>query len=684
VTPKLLRFSTEQESITRPVEYRPGEMDPGRGARGPCAGCRAPFSTPVTRSPRSRGDGIIRDASVQIRTYQALTVATASAAYLLILLGGLVRISGAGLACPDWPLCHGRIVPPLEGPVLIEYMHRLVAASVSLLVVLTTAAAVGVRTRVPGAVAMASSAIAIVAVQIILGALTVKLRLSPALVTVHLGVANLFLAVLLIQAVGALRGTAGAPPATPSFRRLTYAAMAATYVMILIGGYVASSGAGLACPDLPLCRGASAMPGDPGAHAHMLHRGWSLVVLVVVLAAARAASRTGWPAVAVTGRVAAGLVAAQFALGILNVATRLAPAVRVAHLGMAALLFGTLVVLSRLVAPAPKPIEAAPARKTSRALPIAGGSIDEPARTLPWTSARGYAVLRGTARTAGDYLALMKPRIIMLLLVTTATTMIVASPHRVDIGVLLLTLLGGTLAAGSANAFNMFADRDIDAVMQRTCLRPVPAGRIRPIHALGFGVATGVLSVAVMAWGVNTLSAVLSTAGILFYVGVYTLWLKRTTPQNIVIGGAAGAVPPLVGWAAATGHLALPALVLFAIVFFWTPPHFWALALGKTEDYRAAGVPMLPLVRGVEETRKQILLYSLVLAATTLLLYIPLHTCGALYLGAALLLDGVFVGLAALVARGRTSWAAPALFGYSILYLGLLFGAMVIDRLILG
>jgi heme o synthase len=342
-------------------------------------------------------------------------------------------------------------------------------------------------------------------------------------------------------------------------------------------------------------------------------------------------------------------------------------------------------VLSRLVAPAAKPIEAAPARKAPRALPIAGGSIDEPARTLPWTSARGSAaVLRGAARTAGDYLALMKPRIIMLLLVTTATTMIVASPHRVGIGVLLLTLLGGTLAAGSANAFNMFADRDIDAVMQRTCLRPVPAGRIRPIHALGFGVATGVLSVAVMVWGVNTLSAVLSTSGILFYVGVYTLWLKRTTPQNIVIGGAAGAVPPLVGWAAATGHLALPALVLFAIVFFWTPPHFWALALGKTEDYRAAGVPMLPLVRGADETRRQILLYSLVLAATTLLLYIPLHTCGPLYLGAALLLDGVFVGLAVLVARGRTSWAAPALFGYSILYLGLLFGAMVIDRLILG
>ena len=612
-------------------------------------------------------------------------MATAVAAYLLILLGGVVRITGAGLACPDWPLCHGRIVPTLEGPVLIEYMHRLVAASVSLLVLLTAAAAVAVRTQVRAAVGMATSALAIVAVQIILGALTVKLRLSPSLVTVHLAVANLFLAALLVQAVGALGGAADAPPGAPSLRRAAYAAMAATYVMILIGGYVASSGAGLACPDLPLCRGLSAMPADPGAHVHMLHRGWSLVVLGLVLAAARAASRSGWPAAVVTGRVAAVLVLAQFTLGILNVATRLTPAVRVAHLGLAALLFGTLVVLSRLAAPAPKPVEAARARKTPRALPIAGGSIDEPARLVPWTGGRASAaMLRGAGRTAADYLALMKPRIIMLLLVTTATTMIVASPHRIGIGVLLLTLLGGTLAAGSANAFNMFVDRDIDAVMQRTCLRPVPAGRMRPVHALGFGIATGVLSVAVMAWGVNLLSAALSTAGIVFYVVVYTLWLKRTTPQNIVVGGAAGAVPPLVGWAAATGHLALPAFVLFAIVFFWTPPHFWALALGKTEDYRAAGVPMLPVVRGPAETRRQILLYSLVLAATTLLLYVPFHTSGQLYLAAALLLNGVFVALAVAVARGGTPWAAPALFGYSILYLGLLFGAMVVDRLFLG
>ncbi|HKV46148.1 MAG TPA: heme o synthase [bacterium] len=282
----------------------------------------------------------------------------------------------------------------------------------------------------------------------------------------------------------------------------------------------------------------------------------------------------------------------------------------------------------------------------------------------------------------GDYLALMKPRIIGLLLMTTWTTMLIATPHHIDLRILLLTLLGGTLAAGSANALNMYIDRDIDAIMRRTCLRPVPAGRLSPAQALGFGVVTGVLSVGVLAGGVNLLSAALSTAGIFFYVGVYTFWLKRRTPQNIVIGGAAGAVPPLVAWAAATGHVTVPALVLFAIVFLWTPPHFWALALGKADDYRTAGIPMLPVVRGDRETRRQIFVYSLVLCAVTLLLYTPLRVLGPVYLAAAVLLNGVFVFLAWSVLTRRTPNAEAVLFGYSILYLALLFVTMAVDRLV--
>ena len=304
----------------------------------------------------------------------------------------------------------------------------------------------------------------------------------------------------------------------------------------------------------------------------------------------------------------------------------------------------------------------------------------ESSRPATVWAALGVRAVYGRVAVVADYLALMKPRIILLLLITTVTTMLIATPHHVPAGLLLLTLLGGTLAAGSANAFNMIIDRDIDAVMRRTRLRPVPAGRLQVSHVLAFGTVTGLLSIGVLGVGVNLMSAGLSTAGLVFYVGVYTLWLKRRTPQNIVIGGAAGAVPPLVGWTAVTGHLAVPAMILFGIVFLWTPPHFWALALGKEDEYRAAAVPMLPVVRGGAETRRQIFGYTLALAAMTLLLYAPLHVLGVTYLIAALILDGVFVGLAWTVLRGRPHMDA-ALFAYSIVYLALLFSAMAIDRL---
>jgi heme o synthase len=619
-----------------------------------------------------------------VRAYRVLSVATAVAAYALVLLGGLVRISGSGLACPDWPLCQGHLVPPLEGRVLIEYAHRLVAASVSVLVVATTVAALRVQRAVPAAAPVAILVIALLAGQVALGALTVKLRLTPALVTTHLGVAMLFLAALIVQAVVALRHPSGAPasPVSASFRRLASGTAAATYLMILIGGYVGSSAAAVACPDLPLCRGGALLPPDWAAHLHMLHRGWALVVAALVLATAAAAPRTGVRAIVSASSFAAILVLAQIALGILNVATGLSPLVQGAHLAVAAALFALLVVLGALTGRLQAPQRAHDgARSERQAIPtIAGGSVDDRADALPWTGGRPTA-LRAAGAVVRDYVALMKPRIILLLLITTVTTMIVASPHHVHLATVLLTLLGGTLAAGSANAFNMYVDRDIDAIMRRTCLRPVPSGRLRPPQALAFGVVTGLLSVWVMAAGVNLLSAALSTAGIMFYVGVYTLWLKRTTAQNIVIGGAAGAVPPLVGWAAATGHIALPAVVLFGIIFLWTPPHFWALALGKEDEYRAAGIPMLPVVRGDRETRRQIFAYSLLLTAATFLLFVPLHAVGAVYVVSAGLLDGIFIFLAWTVLTKRSPRAEMALFGYSILYLGLLFAAMVVDRL---
>ncbi len=281
------------------------------------------------------------------------------------------------------------------------------------------------------------------------------------------------------------------------------------------------------------------------------------------------------------------------------------------------------------------------------------------------------------------YVALTKPKIISLLLVTTFGAMMIAGQGFPSAWLVLWTLIGGTLASGGAGAVNHFIDRDIDTKMGRTKGRPVVTGRIAPWQALTFGIVLEVASFALLAIAVNLLSAVLALGGYLFYIVIYTLWLKRTTPQNIVIGGAAGAFPPLVGWAAVTGNLSVGALVLFAIVFFWTPPHFWALALLIRGDYERANIPMMPVVRGVVETRKQILVYTVIMIAVTLLL-VATGTSGVVYLVLALGLGGWFLYDAIRLLREGTQGAARRLYLYSLLYLALLFVAMVVDHAIIG
>ncbi|MBA3412519.1 MAG: protoheme IX farnesyltransferase [Actinobacteria bacterium] len=280
-----------------------------------------------------------------------------------------------------------------------------------------------------------------------------------------------------------------------------------------------------------------------------------------------------------------------------------------------------------------------------------------------------------------DYVTLTKPRIMTLLLLTGAGGMFVGSAGVPSLGLLLATMVGLALACGGASALNHVLDRDIDRSMSRTDRRPVAADRVAAPRALEFGLALSALSFVLLAGTVNVLTALLALVGNLFYVLVYTGWLKRTTPQNIVIGGAAGAVPPLVGWAAATGELTLPALFLFAIVFFWTPPHFWALALLIKRDYAAARIPMLPVVRGDRETARQILLYSLVLVPVTLAPF-AWGTLGALYLTAALLLGGALVVFAWRLKRETVPARARLLFHYSLAYLALLFIAMSVDPLV--
>jgi heme o synthase len=275
-----------------------------------------------------------------------------------------------------------------------------------------------------------------------------------------------------------------------------------------------------------------------------------------------------------------------------------------------------------------------------------------------------------------DYLEMTKPKVQSLLLFTTVTTMYVAGDPSVSL--VLLTCLGGALSAGGAGAINHYLDRDLDALMSRTADRPVASGRVAPRAALWFGIALGVASFVLLATTVNPLAAALSLSGLLGYVFVYTLWLKRTTPQNIVIGGAAGAVPPLVAWAAVTGGLGGTPLYLFAIVFFWTPPHFWALSLLMKDEYARAGVPMLPVVRGERETRRQILLYTVLLYAVSQLPFCA-GAFGGVYLVASVGLGAVFIYGAVRLLRRADRRSALRLYLYSLAYLAVLFAAMVVD-----
>jgi protoheme IX farnesyltransferase len=575
-----------------------------------------------------------------------LALVTSVSTYLLIVLGGLVRATGAGLACPDWPLCHGRLIPPLEGLILIEYSHRLVASAVGLL----TLALIVSAWRARRFVGHAFAALVLVGVQVVLGGLTVRTELSEWLVVAHLGTAMLFFATLIGLTLRVW--AADRPAGRTRVRPLAWITLAATFGLVLIGGFVSATAAGVACPDWPLCYG-QVLPSITGPVAvHMTHRFAAALVGMLILTTAITAYRgdRGRDDLQALAAVAVGLLVLQVLLGALNVEYRLAPGVTTSHLATAAALFAVLVVLAVLSARgrvAPPPL-------------AAGGSGDRWQRIL-------------------SYVALTKPRIIILLLITAFAAMLVAAPGVVSPWIILFTLAGGAASAGAANAINQVLDRDIDAVMTRTRRRPIPSGRVTPPFALAFAVLLGAAAFVELAVLVNLTSALLALAALGFYVFIYTVWLKRATPQNIVIGGAAGAMPPLVGWAAATGRVELPALILFLIVFLWTPPHFWALALYRRDDYARAHVPMLPVVAGEEETRRQIVVYSVLLVASSLLL-MWFGRLGWVYGGTAVAIGAVFIALAVQVRRERTPRAAVRLFGYSMIYLALLFAAMVADR----
>jgi len=593
-----------------------------------------------------------------------LAVTTLLVGYLLVVLGGAVRVAGAESGCgPGWVGCDGSLTPILSFPIAFDYFHRAFAAVETLLAVgLVVLAWRESRSR-GLLLSLSGAALGLVLIQGVLGMVTAQPSAGAAVGTAHLALAELFLAVVALVALVASAGWLVPADWRSAGRRtsagwLAIAAAVGVFALLSTGAYTALSGSGTACAGWPLCGDRVVPTGWTPVDIHLIHRWVASIATTLILALAIQVRRVRSDSPALVGLATGGavLMVAQVFVGAANVWMDLNPVITTAHLAVATIVWGGVVSVAALDRMLP----------VSERVPAA-----QPARRV-WR----------------DYFVLTKPGVMALLLTTTLGAMLFAKAGLPPARILFWTLIGGALASGGAAAINHYLDRDIDRIMTRTRNRPVAGGRVTPVQALIFGVTLSVLSVYLMAVFVNTLAALLSLAGNLYYVVIYTMWLKRATPQNIVIGGVAGSIPPLVGWAAVTGNVGLPAIIMFIIVFAWTPPHFWALALfrSKTRDYAAAGVPMYPAVYGDAKTRQQIFIYTLLLVITSLLLVFPLQANGLLYFGIAAVLGGVFVHKAVLLLRrpAQQPLLARSLFMYSNYYLALLFLAMVVDRLVLA
>jgi protoheme IX farnesyltransferase len=512
--------------------------------------------------------------------------------------------------------------------------------------------------------AVAGGYLLLVAGSIALGPVVVPLEVPAVVLPVYLGLAQLALGAVVWLTVWrrpepqvlAKTPSAAPSPAVPKgVVRLVLVTMLLTLVLILSGAYVRAAGASWSCVGFPTCNGEPLPFGsDAGTDLNLVHRLLAYATAWLIGLSLYQVSRrcSGVPALQRAGSIVTGLVLGQIAVGAYGATFGIPPLVQALHLTGASAVWAGMVTLAAL------------AVRAHGLAPNCAASDEAAGRS---------------GSVIGAYIQLTKPRVMVLLLITTLASMLVAAGGMPGFEIVFFTLLGGALASGGAGAINHYLDRDIDGLMGRTATRPVVSGAVPASRALAFGIALGVLSFVLMTAFVNLLAAVLSLAGLLFYVFVYTRWLKRSTPNNIVIGGAAGAIPPVVGWAAVTGEIGLLAVCLFTIVFVWTPPHFWALALLMQQEYARAKVPMLPNVKGEAETRRQILLYSLVLVATTLGVF-GLKLLGLVYLVSALVLGGLFLYYAVRLWREASQPAARRLFRYSIIYLTLLFAAMVVDR----
>lgn len=595
-----------------------------------------------------------------LNRFRTVAIFAAIMVFLVIVAGAMVRVTDSSGACADWPTCFGGWTPPTEKSALIDYTHRLATFFAAPLILAALFLAWKDFRHQRSLFLPTLIAAVLLLAQVFLGAVisAPSTLASSWLSAIHLSLSLFIQASLLVSTVLAFSQQEPEKATSLRFRspfaRLSLITAGSVLLLLISGTIVAGSGASTACPTWPLCDGAFSQA-NFSTWLHVFHRmivALTGLLMLALLIQAWLTQRSQTPII-VTSTAAATLFLAQALLGARMVAG-FPPYLLGLHQATATAVWAAMIVQVVTVGVA------------------ARSKDDEIAES---------SLVRGRKALVKDLFALTKPIVVALLLVTTYAGMVIGAQSLPTLKLTFWTLLGGFLAAGGSGAINQYIDRADDRKMQRTQKRPIPAGRLTPGEGLAFGVAMTLTSFYLMVAFVNFIAALLTLSGIIYYVLLYSIFLKKTTVQNIVIGGGAGAIPPLVGWAAATGSLNFPSLFLFAIVFMWTPPHFWALALVRRKDYARAGVPMLPVIRGEKQTRWQILIYTIELVILTMLL--PLFGLGgAIYIAGAGLLGLWLLTAAWKVWKMGGNKLAWKMYRYSSMYLAFIFLVLMVDRLI--
>lgn len=576
-----------------------------------------------------------------------------------VIIFGIISRTSDGLVCSDWPTCFGTLLPPANNAALWDYLHRVATV---LAVVLVAASIFWARKNKISKLVYRThfAALFVMMLQAIIGGLYVYGE-SSSLQGIHLGLALTSLSLVVIGTTLVFAESNSSETIRfnwqSPFARFSIFVSGLIFLLLISGALVSGTGGTITCEGWPLCNG-NLIPQNLPEAINITHRiivGFTSIAMVVLIIMAWKTQRNE-VSVLVSATAAFTLYFSQVLMGAVNAARSYPTTLIGLHSATSTAILVSMVILTVLSGISRKRIS------------------DTKLEALQFHGRR-------PGRLVKDFLMLTKPIVVALLLVTTFAGMVIGAKSLPPMTIIFWTLVGGFLAAGGSGAINQYIDRDDDMRMQRTSKRPIPSGRLTPGEGLAFGVAISIVSFYLMVTFVNFLAALLSLIGIIYYVVLYSLILKKTTVQNIVIGGGAGAIPPLVGWAAATGSLTFPSLLLFAVVFIWTPPHFWALAIVRKKDYARAGVPMLPVVRGEKETRWQVFIYTVELVVLTLIL--PIFGLGSgIYLAAAVLLGVLLLISAYKVWKVEGNKIAWKMYRYSSMYLAFLFLALTVDRLV--